>query len=70
MRYMQQEKHTGRRSDGNSKRYNLNCNSRFGFHTKHPTCALYESQLSLFGKDGPKTEVTLDFSGTMLISFS
>ena len=35
MHYMQQEKHVGRRSDGNSKMFNLNCNSRFGFHTKH-----------------------------------
>ena len=28
--------HAGRMSDGNSKTFNLNCNSRFGFHTKHP----------------------------------
>ena len=37
LRYMQQEKHTGRRSDGNSERFNLNCNSCFGFLINHPT---------------------------------
>ena len=62
--YMQQEKHAGRRSDGNSERFNLNnCNSRFGFHTT----TLYVV-LSLYGNDGAKTEITVDFLGTILFS--